>query len=81
MKMVLQRDRPLTGWGWAGAGEAVTVSFGEQSATTKADGTGKWMVEFKTLPDRAREWRGFIIAGEDRRFFPALIRVPSQMVF
>jgi len=35
---------------------------------------GKW---YKRLPlsDRAREYRGFLIAGADRRFFPACVKV------
>lgn len=45
--MVLQKDIPLPIWGWAAAGEDVTVTLGESTATTKADGSGKWKV---TLP-------------------------------
>ncbi|MHC4505498.1 MAG: hypothetical protein ACYTFI_19510, partial [Planctomycetota bacterium] len=38
--------------------------------TVKDRRSGKW---YKRLPlsRRAREYRGFVIAGEDRRFFPA----------
>ena len=35
---------------------------------------GKWYKRLP-LPDRAREYRGFIIAGKDRRFFPAQAKV------
>ena len=45
--MVVQRDMPLPVWGWADAGEAVTVFFGGQTASAKADDNGKWKV---TLP-------------------------------
>ena len=45
--MVLQKDIPLPIWGWAAAGEDVTVTLGESTATAKADGSGKWKV---TLP-------------------------------
>ena len=45
--MVVQRDKPLTVWGWADAGEEVTVTFGGKSATAKADDKGNWKV---TLP-------------------------------
>ena len=34
--MVLQRDKPTPIWGWAAAGEAVTVSFAGQTHRTKA---------------------------------------------
>ena len=42
--MVLQKDIPLPIWGWAAAGEDVTVTLGESSKTTKADAAGKWKV-------------------------------------
>ncbi len=45
--MVLQKDIPLPIWGWANAGEEVTVTLGETTVTTTAAGNGKWQV---TLP-------------------------------
>ncbi len=47
--MVLQRDKPVAVWGWADAGESVTVSFGGQikSVTTATD--GKWSLNLDTL--------------------------------
>lgn len=45
--MVLQRDVPLPIWGWADAGEAVTVTVGDNSQKATADTAGKWQV---TLP-------------------------------
>ena len=45
--MVLQKDIPLPIWGWAEAGEEVTVTLGESSVKATADGAGKWKV---TLP-------------------------------
>ena len=46
--MVLQRDKPIQIWGWADAGEKVTVKpswqwFRGSSAT--ADANGKWKVQ------------------------------------
>ncbi len=41
---VLQRDKPLPIWGWAAAGEAVTVSLGAQKATATTGADGRWMV-------------------------------------
>ena len=35
--MVLQRDKPITIWGWAPAGSEVKVSFGKRSANGKAE--------------------------------------------
>ena len=43
--MVLQRDKPICIWGWADAGEQVTVSFaGEQASATAADDRS-WKVD------------------------------------
>ncbi len=42
--MVLQRNKPISIWGFAAAGEKVTVQFNGQTKTTKADKTGKWQV-------------------------------------
>ena len=43
--MVLQRDKPIPVWGWAGAGENITVRFNNQAKKTKADKNGNWMVK------------------------------------
>jgi sialate O-acetylesterase len=40
--MVVQRDLPVHVWGWAAAGEAVTVTFRGESRTTQADNLGQW---------------------------------------
>jgi sialate O-acetylesterase len=42
--MVLQRDTPLKIWGWAAAGEKVTVSFSNASASAVANDKGEWSV-------------------------------------
>ncbi len=47
--MVLQRDMPIPVWGWADAGEAVTVKLGDATAKTTANDNGEWRVE---LPKR-----------------------------
>ena len=45
--MVIQRDKPITVWGWAPADTEVLVTFGELSATAKAEGAdGRWQVVF-----------------------------------
>ena len=41
--MVLQRNKPITIWGWADPNEKITIQFNKQTKTTKADKTGKWM--------------------------------------
>lgn len=42
--MVLQRRKPVPVWGWADAGEKVTVTLGTQTKTAKADAQGRWRV-------------------------------------
>src|SRR5271154_2927141 len=43
--MVLQQDIKIPVWGWADAGEAVTVTLGDHTAKTTADANGKWRVD------------------------------------
>jgi sialate O-acetylesterase len=47
--MVLQRQMPAPVWGWAEAGEKVTVSFDTQEKIAIADAAGKWMVKLDPL--------------------------------
>ncbi len=42
--MILQRNKPITFWGWADANEKVTVQFRQQTKSVKADQSGKWTV-------------------------------------
>ena len=62
--MVLQQQMPVPIWGWADAGEQVTVSFGTQTRTTKADDSGKWQVRLAPLsPDEVP--RNLMIKGNN----------------
>lgn len=47
--MVLQRGLPVPVWGTAEPGEAVSVSFRDQTKRTTADTAGKWMVKLDPL--------------------------------
>ncbi|WP_185962634.1 sialate O-acetylesterase [Thalassomonas sp. M1454] len=47
--MVLQRDKPVNIWGQADPGEAVKVTFSEQSLTTVANIDGTWAVQLAPL--------------------------------
>ncbi len=47
--MMLQRDLPVRVWGWADAGEAVSVTLLGKSATTKTDAKGQWAVELPAI--------------------------------
>lgn len=42
--MVLQRNKPISIWGFAAVGEKVTVQFNGQKKIIKADKAGKWRV-------------------------------------
>jgi sialate O-acetylesterase len=47
---VLQRDKPLTIWGQADAGEAITVTFHGQTAAATTASDGRWIVILEPLP-------------------------------
>ena len=48
--MVIQRNKPVTVWGWADSGEKVTVSFAGQTAKTTAKSDRSWKVTLKAMP-------------------------------
>jgi len=54
--MVLQRDKPISVWGWAAPGERVTVSFAEAKASSVAAADRSWKV---TLPAMGASWMPF----------------------
>ena len=69
---VLQREKPLTVWGWSKPGEPVTVTLAGQTAQTTADKNGRWQVIFKPLKSggealelKARSSGGQSIACKD----------------
>ncbi|MEP7258484.1 MAG: sialate O-acetylesterase, partial [Flavitalea sp.] len=43
--MVLQRNKPITVWGWASPGEKITVQFNKQVKKTKTAKDGSWKLE------------------------------------
>ena len=47
--MVLQRDVPLTIWGWADAGEEITVTLGDNKGAATADAQGRWRVKLAAM--------------------------------
>ena len=51
--MVLQRDKPVTVWGWAETGEKVTVSLGGQIADAVAGPDRSWKVTLNAMPSNA----------------------------
>jgi len=51
--MVLQRDKPVTVWGWAAPGEKVTVEFAGKRAETNAAKDKSWRVTLEAIPATA----------------------------
>jgi sialate O-acetylesterase len=47
--MVLQRNKPVSIWGWASSGESVTVKFGNQLKKTITDTSKQWMIKLDPL--------------------------------
>ncbi|WP_019987939.1 sialate O-acetylesterase [Rudanella lutea] len=47
--MVLQRRKPVPVWGWADAGERLTVRFNGQSKSVKAGKDGRWRVDLDPM--------------------------------
>ncbi len=45
--MVLQRNKPITVWGWAEAGKTVNVTLGTEGASTTASAEGTWAASLK----------------------------------
>lgn len=48
--MVLQQQKSAAVWGWADAGEEVTVTLEKATATAKAGADGKWSVKLPQIP-------------------------------
>lgn len=48
--MVLQRDKPMSIWGWADPSESVTVSIGGNKQTVTAGSDRKWKVALPAMP-------------------------------
>jgi sialate O-acetylesterase len=47
--MVLQRDKAIRVWGWAGPGEKISVRLSGNAAETTADAAGDWRVELPAM--------------------------------
>ncbi|HCE42045.1 MAG TPA: 9-O-acetylesterase [Lentisphaeria bacterium] len=62
--MVIQQDVKVPVWGWADAGEEVTVTLGEKSARTKADANGKWRADLDKISSTA-EPQTLVITGKN----------------
>jgi sialate O-acetylesterase len=73
--MVLQRDKPITIWGWAPVASEVKVSLGELSANGKAEGEkGRWQVTFESQPANSKGQELVVKVGE------AVIRMENILI-
>lgn len=63
--MVLQRDMPVTIWGWASPGQAVEVSFKNQTVTTRADDAGAWRLPLIPMQADAEPATMTITSGDE----------------
>ncbi len=63
--MVLQRNRPITIWGWANPGEKVSVSFARQTAETTARAERSWQVTFEAMSANATP-QVMTVRGKDK---------------
>ncbi|MCX6972804.1 MAG: sialate O-acetylesterase, partial [Verrucomicrobia bacterium] len=63
--MVLQRGVPAPVWGWADAGEEVTVEFAGQVKKAMPGPDRKWMVELDPLEASATP-RSMTISGKNK---------------
>ena len=64
--MVLQQETGAKVWGTGDAGASVDVEFAGQKLTSKADGEGKWMVDFKGLKASKSGSTMSISSGKDK---------------
>ena len=62
--MVLQRNKPITLWGWAKANEKITVRFHQQTKITKTNKTGKWQLILE--PESAGGPFQLIVQGKNK---------------
>lgn len=63
--MVLQREVAAPIWGWADAGEEVSVTFAGQTQSTRADDTGRWSVSLEPMP-ASSESREMVIQATNK---------------
>lgn len=69
--MILQRDTKLSIWGWASAGEKVTVRFNQKTYKAKADPSGNWTVMLP--PQSAGGPYTMEISGKNKLFLKEIL--------
>ena len=71
--MVLQRDKPVQVWGWAGKGAQVEVEFSGQSKKTTTDDSGKWLLALDAMPANAKPQALIVKSGTDSLTFKNIL--------
>ncbi|MBS1511276.1 MAG: hypothetical protein JST86_10585 [Bacteroidetes bacterium] len=69
--MVLQRNTAITIWGWANAGEKVTVQLNQQKKIITTPKTGKWQLQLE--PENAGGPYQLIITGKNSITFQNIL--------
>ena len=62
--MLLQRGLEAPVWGWADAGEEVSVQFAGQTKVARADANGKWISRLTSL-EASSEGRSLVVKGKN----------------
>ena len=65
-QMVLQRNKPVSIWGWADANTQVDVAFKGNAVSTKANGDGRWQVTLPAMKASDQGMNMVIENGKDR---------------
>lgn len=61
--MILQRDAKINVWGWASAGEKISISFNQKKYATKTGADGKWKIGLNAM--KAGGPYDMVIAGKN----------------
>lgn len=72
-RAVLQREQPVSVWGWGTPGAAVNVEFGGQRITVRCSEEGEWLVKLAPMPasDKGRELT--VSSGSERLVFEDIL--------
>ncbi len=62
--MVIQRDRPITVWGWADPGAQVDISFAGREVQKTADIEGRWEAVLAAMPANAQPTTLRVVSGD-----------------
>lgn len=65
--MVLQRNKEIPVWGFAGPGEKISIRFHQQTEQTTANAAGEWMIRLK--PETAGGPYSLIVEGKNKLTF------------